>query len=339
MRLPIFASLICLLAASVSAQWAVVAKLPSGRSDAAVASVNGRLCVIGGTAGRSVDIYDPRSGQWSRKAGMPTRRWGAAACTVGSMIYGAGGWDGARVHDTVERYDVTEDRWDAVTSMPTARGWLSLTAVDGIIYAIGGETVELDVFDFDILDTVEAFDPTTGEWTERESMAEARNAHGAATLDGRMYIVGGWGSGGAAANPLDTMEIYDPETDRWEHGPDVDPMPEGGRSALSASTVGPFVYAIGGRGFDDLVGFGQRTNLDRVERFDVRSQRWQVQPPLNVPQRDHSSVVIRGVIYVAGGSAWSVERFDTGLAVEPFDGSRHLATTFGAVKRGAGASQ
>ncbi len=334
MKLPIIASLICLLANSASAQWAVVAKLPSGRSDAAVASVDGRLYVIGGSAGRGVDEYDPRTGEWSRKAEAPTRRSAAAACAIGNMIYVAGGWDGARVHDTVERYDVMEDRWEAVTSMPTARGWLSLTAVDGTIYAVGGETVDLDVFDFDILDTVEAFDPTTGEWTKRAPIDEARNAHGATALDGRIYIVGGWGSGGAAVNPLDTMEIYDPATDRWEHGPDVDPMPEGGRHALSASAVGPFVYVVGGRGFDDLLGARQLTSLDRVERFDVRSRRWQTQPRLSVPQRDHSSVVIRGVVYVAGGAAWSVERFDTGLAVEPFDGSRHLATTFGAVKRG-----
>ena len=115
MRLSIIASLVCLLANGASAQWAIVAKLPSGRADAAVASVSGRLYVIGGSAGRSIDEYDPRTGQWSRKAAAPTRRWGAAACAVGRMIYVAGGWDGTRMHDAVERYDTVEDRWAAAT--------------------------------------------------------------------------------------------------------------------------------------------------------------------------------------------------------------------------------
>ena len=76
---------------------------------------------------------------------------------------------------------------------------------DGRILAAGGGKDEGPY-----IETVEIWDPATGEWSAAAPMTEPRASHSATLLgDGTVLVVGGRGR-------LLTAEIYDPETNTWE---------------------------------------------------------------------------------------------------------------------------
>jgi len=87
----------------------------------------------------TVEVYDPATNRWSRKADMPTPRYALAVAAVNGKIYAIGG-QGAHFTPlaTVEIYDPVTDTWSTGTDMPTARSSLAAAALNGKIYAIGG---------------------------------------------------------------------------------------------------------------------------------------------------------------------------------------------------------
>lgn len=59
----------------------------------------------------TVESYDPLTDTWTRKADMPTARWGLATGVVNGKIYAIGGGNAARdvVYNTVEIYNPQGD--------------------------------------------------------------------------------------------------------------------------------------------------------------------------------------------------------------------------------------
>ena len=57
--------------------------MPSGRSDFTFAAVNNELYVVGGsvdaTSSGRVDVYDPGTNTWTKKAPIPRVEWGLSA--------------------------------------------------------------------------------------------------------------------------------------------------------------------------------------------------------------------------------------------------------------------
>jgi N-acetylneuraminic acid mutarotase len=90
--------------------WATKAPLPSARTRASAATVNGKIYVIGGTDDvvdlDEVQLYDPSSDKWTAKTPMPTARSGSAVAVVNGRIYVIGGSNtGNPQLTTVEEYD------------------------------------------------------------------------------------------------------------------------------------------------------------------------------------------------------------------------------------------
>ena len=78
-----------------------------------------------------------------------------------------------------------------------------------------------------------------GTWAANSPMAIARQGAAAATVNGRVYAIGGYNRG-----PLATVEAYDSATGAWTT---MAPMPTA-RSFLAAAVVDGKIYAIGGFG-------------------------------------------------------------------------------------------
>lgn len=145
--------------------------------------------------------------------------------------------------------------WTTAAAMPNARGHFGTAVIDGKIYAIGGQfhhdvdqmapgesTADLDL--------VHCYDPATDEWAEVRYLNRSRShmESGTFACGGRVLIVGGrnnspdklprhlngkpWMLPVKAArklrralrpgmaylsgmNGLDSIETYDPQTDRW----------------------------------------------------------------------------------------------------------------------------
>ena len=137
--------------------WTPGAPIPVGRELAMGAVANGRLYVIGGSAGAAtldrVDIYDPGSNSWTTGAPMPIARRASAVGVINGRIYVVGGGAGAVYLTANESYDPTNNTWTEEAPMSVARTYLSGGVANFKLYVIDG-------FAGAQLNTNEAFDPS-----------------------------------------------------------------------------------------------------------------------------------------------------------------------------------
>ena len=124
-----------------------------------------------------------------------------------------------------------------------------------------------------------------------------RQRHAAAAVDGKIYVMGGYGSGG----PLDSVEMYDPQTDSWQQ---VARMPQG-RESHAAAAMGGKIYVSGGV----VVGDSCTATL---LAFDPQANTWTELASMGTARYGHTSAAIGGKLYVFGGfaSATSAEAYD-----------------------------
>jgi hypothetical protein len=118
---------------------------------------------------------------------------------------------------TVDLYDEVANTITPAPPMSTARMGHSATMLhDGRVLVAGGVPAP---HDSPALTSAEIYDPATNTWRAAASMAQQRSHHGAALLaDGRVFVAGGDGGGGASPNPT-TPEIYDPASNTWTTAP------------------------------------------------------------------------------------------------------------------------
>ena len=193
------------------------ADMPTARGALSTSVVNGKIYAIGGcsifnAAGPSlstVEVYNPATDEWTKKADMPTARMGLSSGVVDGKIYAIGGqpaavWIWWNALSTVEVYDPATDKWMEKTDMPTPRTQLPCGApvINGKIYVIGGAPNYETSFP-----TVEAYNPATDKWVKKADMPTARMYFSTSSVNGRIYAIGGW-SGDV---DLATVEEYTPE--------------------------------------------------------------------------------------------------------------------------------
>jgi N-acetylneuraminic acid mutarotase len=110
-------------------------------------------------------------------------------------------------------FDSAEDQWHEAASLPGGVGRLAATAVavGELAYVFGGYTVAEDGSETSMR-WVHAFDPVSGEFTERVSMPVPVDDAIAVVYEGRyVYLVSGWHDFGN----VNLVQQYDTETDTW----------------------------------------------------------------------------------------------------------------------------
>jgi len=232
---------------------------------------------------------------WTQKADMPTGRWTQTSAVVNGRIYVIGGYPsegtpGEEALSVVEEYDPATNTWTRKADMPTARCDFneSSAVVDGKVYVIGGTT-----YPGPVSSTVEEYDPATDTWTRKADMPTPRWSVGTCAVDGKIYAIGGYPSGGWTG--LRTVEMYDPVTDTWARKADM-PL---GVGMLSARVVRGKIYAIGGR--PDL------KSRAYMQEYDPATDTWTRKADMPVGTSQMGSVVIDDKTVVIGGWIWSVQ--------------------------------
>ena len=163
--------------------WTRKAHMPTARGFFGTAVVDGKIYTIGGSPNMVehdpeiavVEVYDPATDTWTRKADMPTPRADLTASAVNGKIYAIGGTRHVAVDalPIVEEYDPVTDTWTRKADMSTARLHLTSAVVDGKIYVFGGSP-EWAV----PLAATEAYDPVSDTWTRLADMPTARTGSG-----------------------------------------------------------------------------------------------------------------------------------------------------------------
>ena len=128
-------------------------------------------------------------------------------------------------------------------------------------------------------------------WFTRAPLKIARSHPAIASYKGKIYAFGG---GGPAFLSLNSVEIYDPEEDRWYEG---NPMPTA-RSGAVAAVMGDRIYVIGG-GFRKADGKFQFLPL--VEIYLPEKDAWITGPSMIQPH-DYPGIALHEKrIYIMGG--------------------------------------
>ena len=135
-------------------------------------------------------------------------------------------------------------------------------------------------------------DPSA-RWAQRAPLLEANSEIAVAELDGRMYVVGGYPSTRRTAN---TVQVYDPARDAWEHGP---PLPLPLHHAVAAG-VGGTLYVIGGE-FSPTGTATQDVFVNTVFALDPATGEWSQRAPMPTARSAMAVSLLDGKIYVAGG--------------------------------------
>ena len=125
-----------------------------------------------------------------------------------------------------------------------------------------------------------------GVWSRLAGVPTARSEVAVTELNGKIYVLGGFGPG-ATAN-----EEYDPATNTWRR---LAPIPRGVDHAAAVGVEG-VVYLIGG--FD-----GRWRALDHVWAYNPETDIWTARADLPTPRGALGAAVIDGKIYAVGGQS------------------------------------
>ncbi|MBM3242795.1 T9SS type A sorting domain-containing protein [Candidatus Poribacteria bacterium] len=235
-------------------------------------------------------------GTWRTVAPLPTKRDELAAASVNRELYAVGGLgEGFILLNRVDKYNPATNTWSPVAPMSTAREQLAAAEVNGYIYAVGGWGPPYPPTN--VLNTVEKYNPGNNTWSPVAPMLTARTRHAAASVNGKLYAIGGWNG----SHSLNTMEVYNPTTDIWSY---VTSMPTP-RYCLAASVVNGKIYVAGG--LSDNYIF-----LNTVEEYNPTTDTWRQVASIPTERAYHATAEANGKLYVIGGDkSASIQRLNT----------------------------
>ena len=174
----------------------------------ATSLLDGRVLVVDGAG---VRFYLP--GGLQTQSGPPLitarSRHSATLLLTGEALVAGGLAADATALATVKRFDPVTDQWRPAAAMNSARaGHTATLLANGDLLVIGGEDGAGVA-----LSTVERYRVALDRWELLPPLAAARRGHTATLLgDGRVAVIGGRN----ADDPLATIELYDPATQKLE---------------------------------------------------------------------------------------------------------------------------
>ncbi|KAF8791918.1 Beta-scruin like protein [Argiope bruennichi] len=194
-------------------------------------------------------------------------------------------------------YDPAANQWSGIGQMPKPRHHHRLVYLNNILYSIGGCDPNITRQGKMVpMKTCYSFDLSTRKWRKLPRMHHSRMYHGAAALDGKIYVVGGKDD---SDSMLDSIEVYDPESNKWQELPD----------SLNAPTMGLEVCAHNGQLWviGGMVQNGGKTDLVKdVRCYDPVAKAWNADVPnLPFPRAFIAAVECVNRVYVIGGTSYA----------------------------------
>lgn len=200
-------------------EWSWGDEIPKNRQrgSAGVVNVDGQIYVIAGIVRGHMggyvnwaDLYDPKTGKWTKLKNAKNKRDHFQATYLDGKIYAAGGRTTS--HETgdlfnltipeVDVYDIKTGKWSELKEdLPTPRAGNSTLAVGKDVVVAGGESGD----NKKAHDEVEAWDTEKETWHDYPRLKQGR--HGTALILHENCIYTCSGSGGRGGGPeLDTIE-------------------------------------------------------------------------------------------------------------------------------------
>jgi N-acetylneuraminic acid mutarotase len=202
--------------------------------------------------------------------------------------------------------------WDIKSPIEQVRSHCPPATYKNKVYVFGGGGPH-----FASLNSVYAFDPAKNQWERKADMPTLRSGSVTAVVGNRIYVMGGgFKQPSGQFKFLTAVEIYYPETDSWESGPDL-LMPH---DYPAVAVLNGQIYVLGGH-HPDATKAGPKTDpgFNYCERLNPVTGTWEEIAPLIQPRFALAAVVAEDSILTLGGVAFTPEGFNNFSLVERYD--------------------
>jgi N-acetylneuraminic acid mutarotase len=176
-----------------------------------------------------------------------------------------------------------EIEWNSKASIPYKIYSGSAVTCQEKIYFMAGQK-DLGSSNFIASSMICEYNLALDEWIEKPRMLTARWNMALASVDDKIYAIGG-------DSFLDNNEMYDPTTEAWET---LTPMPTA-RQHVKAAVVDNKIYVIGGLESWSIVS-------SKNEVYDPQTDTWEEKAAIPTPKHNYSTAVYNDKIYIFGGS-------------------------------------
>lgn len=172
-----------------------------------------------------LDLKHPT--EWKVAATGPKLQ-GHALVAHGGKLYRVGGFTARNTEKEDQdlwsltdfaRFDPKTKKWEQLPPMPTPRSSFDAIVIGDTLYVVGGWSMQGDK-DAEWQETALAVDLTQSplKWRTIAKPPFQRRALATATLDGKLYAVGGMQPDGKVTR---RTAIYDPKSNEWSEGPEL----------------------------------------------------------------------------------------------------------------------
>jgi len=217
-------------------------------------------------------------------------------------------------HKIAANIDLIHGRWERRRPLPIARSHCPVVEYQGKLYVFGGGSDN-----FASLNSTAIYDPAADTWSEGTPMPTRRSGTVPALVGDKIYIIaGGFKHEDGMFRFLRKVEIYCPQTDAWETGPDAI-MPH---DYPAVAQLGGKIYLMGGHHPEAYLA-GPKTDpgFDFCERLDPAAGRWEQIAPLSRPRFALAGLAFHDKVLAMGGVAFTPDGFNNFTLIESYDPS------------------
>ncbi|MEO6434994.1 MAG: kelch repeat-containing protein [Tepidisphaeraceae bacterium] len=166
-----------------------------------------------------------------------------------------------------------------------------LTISSAAAYSVGTSSATVTIADNDSNPTPDGDWPTS--WTTAEVGKRNRWESGAAVIDGKIWVFGGWYADSDLATQ--SYDLYDPATNKWTFKGTM-PVPHS-HSALAADDANNVIYFAGG-----LFGSYPGIPTNKVWKFNTLSNTWSELPSMPENHSSGGLALVNNELHYLGGT-------------------------------------
>lgn len=299
------------VASSAAEPWVEGPALNVARYKCRALVLEGKIYVIGGrdpdknTA--PVEMFDPAVGKWEIVGPSPRNAY-EMPCVAGfeGKLYALGGRTSEKVRTKLGYcldLAVEEASWEKLPGEATfGHGDAGYGVIGSKIYLVSGEDDSLSNEAWDYVKAVDVFDMKDFTWSFATPIQFGREDFDAIAVGNKIFVFGG--QGGAEGTPVTWLDIYDAETDSWEHFEEGLPIPW---EQPRVAAIDDQIYLMTGKG--DAAFFAYR--------IDTSTMTWAEITPPPVPIFECALVALDGKVYVIGGQDFEGHVLNTVWIYDP----------------------
>jgi len=276
--------------------------LPEKRLENGMASVKGKLYLVGGQGIRSVDEYDPKKDTWLTMSKPPLEMSHFQAVSYKDEVYVLGAFTGNYPHQTpipnIYIFNPEKNEWRKGPEIPDnrRRGAAGAFVHNDKIYLVCG--IQDGHWDGHV-PWFDVYDPATGKWETLPDAPRPRDHVQVAVIDNKLYVAGGRLSTARINQVINLtvkeVDVFDFKSGKWSTLDPANNLPTL-RAGCTAVAFGTKLLIIGGESDAHLEAHNE------VEAFNTRTQKWEKFPSLFQGRHGTQAVLLNKKIYIAAGS-------------------------------------